>query len=232
MRIIGGHDYYDSAMAFGRDTETVFVRHKKDSNKQKLKWRVPEVDGYIGEYRWREIDHYFPIVVYFCDTIYRGVYYDETNRRNPPFSLRHFIWKASDIDIEKVGREKSWYYRDDLPREWRLTKSTVAEYFIPQKMTKAEIDRMIDGRIAIAYFIWISNEEGMMHVNEEGLRDIGFQKAVDPWTAFQELSMWVGGVLPKSGNPMVEIEDNKMKIAKAGFDNKVSFRHPIKLERN
>ncbi len=35
--------------------------------------------------------------------------------------------------------------------------------------------------------------------------------------------MWVGGVLPRSGNPMVEITDDKVKAHKAGFDQ-WSFR--------
>jgi hypothetical protein len=46
---------------------------------------------------------------------------------------------------------------------------------------------------------------------------------MDPFTLFQELSMFVGGVLPRNPNPMVEITDDKVKVAKHGFD-KWSFR--------
>lgn len=232
MRIIGGHDYYDSAMAFGRDTETVFIRHKKDSNKQKLGWMTAGVENARQiDKPWMRDTFYWPITVYFCDTIYRGVYHND----QVTYGVRHFVWKAADIKIEKLDKPGRYFFsrERETPFQWTLNQDSVEGYFTPEKMSKFEIDRMIDNRIAFAYRVRdaFNKGDGEFHVNEEGLKDIGFQKAVDPWTAFQELSMWVGGVLPKSGNPMVEIEDNKMKIAKAGFDDKVSFRHPIKMDR-
>jgi hypothetical protein len=45
---------------------------------------------------------------------------------------------------------------------------------------------------------------------------------MDPFTLFQELSMFVGN-LPQPGPPMVQITDPDIKIAKHGFD-KWSFR--------
>jgi hypothetical protein len=56
------------------------------------------------------------------------------------------------------------------------------------------------------------------------LKDFDFARIVDPYTAFQEIAMMVGGVIPKGGPPIVEVS-NESKIKKHGLD-KWSFRRP------
>jgi hypothetical protein len=59
------------------------------------------------------------------------------------------------------------------------------------------------------------------------LKEYQFYKVLDPFTAFQELAMFVDGYLAFPGNEMIEILD-KYKIESHGFD-KMSFRkHPTK----
>ena len=58
------------------------------------------------------------------------------------------------------------------------------------------------------------------------LRDYQFYKVKDAFTAMQELSMYVGGVIPQQEKELVNISD-KDRIAQHGFD-KLSFRHPFK----
>jgi hypothetical protein len=54
------------------------------------------------------------------------------------------------------------------------------------------------------------------------LKDLQFQRMVDPYTAFQEISMFIGGVL---GSPEKEVTEltEKDRIQQHGF-NKWSFR--------
>lgn len=61
-------------------------------------------------------------------------------------------------------------------------------------------------------------------IDQPTLAAMDFAKAVDPYTAYQEIAMWVGGVLPAPGPEMVEISDDKVKIAKHGFHHPTSFR--------
>lgn len=68
-----------------------------------------------------------------------------------------------------------------------------------------------------------TKQEPLWEVNCEGLKEVDFIKVLDPVQAFQQLSMWVGGVLPQPGNPMVQITDDAVKLAKRGMD-KWSFR--------
>jgi hypothetical protein len=55
------------------------------------------------------------------------------------------------------------------------------------------------------------------------LADLGFARALDPFSCFQRISQFIGGVVPGQQMPMVEISD-KSKIAKKGFDPKYGFR--------
>lgn len=55
------------------------------------------------------------------------------------------------------------------------------------------------------------------------LKDIQFYKHVDTAEAFQEIEMYITGVLGINNKPMVEISD-KHKIVGHGFDPKWSFR--------
>jgi hypothetical protein len=83
-------------------------------------------------------------------------------------------------------------------------------------------DWLVLNRIAVAVLDASRAGWGWL-VNADVLKTVEFQKKVTAWEAMQELSMFVGGVLPKEGAPMVEITDQTVKIAKHGFD-KYSFR--------
>jgi hypothetical protein len=60
------------------------------------------------------------------------------------------------------------------------------------------------------------------------LRAYEFAKAVDPYTAFQEISMWVCNFVGTQKPDTVEISD-KDKVTQHGYNEK-SFRHPTKLK--
>jgi hypothetical protein len=55
------------------------------------------------------------------------------------------------------------------------------------------------------------------------LKEWEFYKVVDAFTAFQEISMFIGGVLGIGEKEIIEVED-KYKITQHGFDYKWSFR--------
>jgi len=55
------------------------------------------------------------------------------------------------------------------------------------------------------------------------LKDYEFYKVLDVYQTFQEINMFLGGVLGNNEKDIVEV-DNKTKILKYGFDLKTSFR--------
>lgn len=66
------------------------------------------------------------------------------------------------------------------------------------------------------------NEKTLL-IKNPPLRAFQFFKLMDQYTCWQEISMWIGGVMPGRCSPMVEIGDDS-KIKKHGFDPVYGFR--------
>lgn len=66
------------------------------------------------------------------------------------------------------------------------------------------------------------NEHTLL-IKNPPLRAFQFFKQMDQFTCWQEISMWIGGVMPGRQSPMVEIGDDS-KIKKHGFDPVMGFR--------
>lgn len=60
-------------------------------------------------------------------------------------------------------------------------------------------------------------------VNPE-LEDIGFVRVIDPFTTYQEISMFLGGVLTTRETSTTTVGSDKVIIAQKGFDPVESFR--------
>ena len=67
----------------------------------------------------------------------------------------------------------------------------------------------------------VSRTNSMLIINPI-LKDYEFYKVIDSFTAFQEISMFIGGILGIGEKEIIEVED-KYKIPQHGFD-KWSFR--------
>lgn len=136
------------------------------------------------------------------------------------------------VEVYKSTKTKNSYY-------FYQDKEFDENFFGPIELSDSDKKWMIDNRYSIITYDSENTEIRGQHikhkiptpiyftwrVNGDNLKDLEFFKAVDAYTMFQQLSMWIGGVLPRSPNPMVEITDDKVKAHKHGFD-KWSFRKP------
>lgn len=219
MRIFGGHDYYDSALSLGIDPTIVMVREK---NKNVPVKSVGE--SLIGtEMRLLPSnDKIERVSIVFCGKLYRGAIAQHSHSWDKPQTfwsaskLRDF---AAEVKNGKVGVWRSWYSsrKEKAP--------TVEDYFTPVDAPEKVRKYMIDHKIAILMqreSHW-GNAGDVFEVNPIGLKQLGFAKALDPYTAFQELSMWIGGILGGTSPEMVRITDDKVLIENHGYD-KHSFR--------
>lgn len=248
MKVIGGHDYYDSALGYGQDEDLIFVRDAKTITvKDCPLWDVYPHDiciplrdeGWggrndvsdlkLGQLRLRSVSVYVAGVRYGgVAAIQHDTHVIETfwnynelaewlaNYKCQPFKFNRDIykWHTYKAEMQKFPDLETW--------------------FTPSPASQEELTFLIDNRIAIGiscspnphYYI-STKDPSVWHVNaadkDWSLKTWGFAKVVDPYTLFQELSMFIGGVLPRNPNPMVEITDTDVKVAKHGFD-KWSFR--------
>jgi hypothetical protein len=245
MRIIGGHDYYDSAQALGQDRSRVFVRNQFDKTEglrvnecglraveasrillvpERAVYRfanVDKVDGRHGRFDFR------PMVVWFAGVRHACVKVEGIRKpSNAPVTW--CAWSADELRdfLGSVGSSLSvtaWPGND-------LAASNIDEWF-ENSGSQSEREWLLTSGVAIS----ISDGLGSVHghrawhdtrrwkIDTDGLKDLGFARVLSPWEAFQQLEMWVGGIIARPGNPTVDIVSDKVRRDKHGFDDR-SFK--------
>lgn len=107
--------------------------------------------------------------------------------------------------------------------EWLITHGVVTGY-IHSKTNSDELrNPALDWENTHASRRSTFDSQVAVHINGDFMKDLGFAKVMDPFTANQAVAQYVGGVLPANARPMVEL-GNMERIQKAGFDTKMSFR--------
>lgn len=225
MRIIGGKDYYDSARSLGEDNNTVFIRHKDNAeNYQKIEsidylGKIPPSRSDIS--RASMIAREFAIInVIFAGVMYVGIQHTSTNFKKTT------VWNYDDA-LELSEKTKLSFQFGSKKYRWHSESlSDFKSMFEPWKISQRFLDTLIERGISIAIYDGSeTRKNNMWKINTDGLHKYNFVKVINPYQAFQELSMWVGGVLPQPSKPIVEIKDEKVMLAKHSMD-KWSFRKP------
>lgn len=232
MRIIGGRDYYDSAIVFGVDPNYVFERHDEPNyvkadgllnalesskpymgrifywNTQHAKKRYlkyAEYSGYLGAKN----------VIYFCGKkyeFYKIVYSDSWDYKTLCFYDRESLCE---------------FFKDKLPpkTDFGFGNGIFSgnDFTFNNEITKDEYQCLVDNQITMAwqnpnaYYVgrdWI--------VDSVGLKELQFGKVKSANDAFQEIQQWKFGTLNQPDPASIIVSDD-IKIAKHGFDKR-SFR--------
>lgn len=205
-------DYYDGVVGtFGIDKTIVYKRMTKEYEpKSKGYPKIFDELKYLKKYysfsyfsfsKYKDYNNYSFFIIGFCGKMYLG------------FKLYHdYEFKFLTYDPEVI--------KDKLKISKREAKDfdTLCEKII--NYDPIEIHREFKTPI------FIYDENGYTHsyrlnrhfyINPE-LNDYEFYKVVDPVTAFQEIQMYLSGVLGTGEKNIIEIDD-KYKIPQHGFDN-------------
>jgi hypothetical protein len=247
LRIINGHDYYDSGLAYGHDPKVIFVRgetivdpgsdgneHNPQRKKEGLVLKYADIDVYLKseekQPRWRRSKylkgkggtwHFSTKQVIFCGKRYTGVQaHLDTDWRRPPRPDEYFWDKKSfDLFLDVLGAACTV---DNRQTYWENEENVL---FKVENVSPEEYQWLIDNQVSIAIQTW-TNPNHQWKLNCTGLKEIQFYRVFDAVAAFQELDMWMSGALGMPGNPMVEISDAD-RLAKHGMD-KWSFRKKVR----
>ena len=246
MRIIGGRDYYDSALAYGQDDDVVFVRDEKEFSNN----NCPLYSGYphdlLANHHWSKpaieirdpvrgpiLLDLLPVSIYVAGTHQGGI----KVREQTSGAKVEVFWDYSKFEKwvasygKSIGTPNRYKWQTNTPEMDAFPN--LRAFMAPRLASPEQLTWLIDNRVVTA--IWCNHtlesyyrrKPVMWHCNSSNkawmLTEYDFQKAMDPFSMFQEISMFVSGVLPRNPNPMVEITDDKVKVAKHGFD-KWSFR--------
>ena len=218
MRIISKYsDYYDSASGMGVDMSTVLVRKPKGvpfNNKDVFSTKEIEFLQNVLSYKTSDTKYsYKGNILFFCGRFY-------------PFIIK---------DGVSLGGKEEYIFSKERIKEifnkngeafWR-PNYTHFEYFFNLK----DINPFL--YFKVPYFIITGMKNDYFHGKGIKshveifpiLRDLQFYKEKDPFTAFQEISMFINNELANSMNKETcEISD-KCRMEAKGFDNK-SFKKP------
>jgi hypothetical protein len=269
VRIIGGRDYYDSGMAWGRDDAVLFLRNGNrtlsDREAQDL-LHLPmrnlafRLIGAQGGFTGRpslahrgdpvqaaslgRLNHVAEFArVVLCGVLHDGMRITAKERFGSPTPIdQRWIWTASayrsyagdhglTYDEGKPSSSKNWIRRGGADVYADVPELPLDDWFAPVRLEGASRDAILDHRITIvscdSTVTAVRGPDGVARpwlIDQPTLGSMEFAKAVDPYTAFQEIAMWKSGVLGSDGARMVEITDDRIKAEKHGFHHPTSFR--------
>jgi hypothetical protein len=258
MRVISKfHDYYDKVQMHGQDPNLVYVRNKKVIYPEKRLF-CKEAKGpealyrplYLYERR-RGINQEKTVnlfIIGFCGRLYPTLSFDQYSW-NRCFQ-GPFLYNIAEVDKyvenhwDEVRQEK---YRGERPQYERryypalFTRKEMAKWF--EEYTVADDTLFIEYECPVFYYqLKYSRYDNKLKkkvrpgdelVLHPCLKQMEFFKVFDAQLAFQELSMYLSGVLgltSQKGKPIYQgqkmddtVSDQDMIEAK-GFDKKWSFR--------
>jgi hypothetical protein len=221
------HDYYDPVgKSKGVDKTIVYRRAEEEIKDEKTKKVVREFNLFSytdTRYSFRRNNALQGVnmsmaIIGFCGKFFPVMKYAWQNPKSVSYSPEvQFIYDLAKIQgLIKLARERVYFPRnvsyDELVRSPAL--KTFYESF----------------RCPVVQFGVFDHYESNIVILNPILKDIDFMKVVDPYTAFQEIEMYISGFLGAPPKPMVSISD-KDRLLAHGFDAKTSFRKPKKERR-
>ena len=226
MRIIADNrDYYDCIQAHGQDRSLVYFRKPEEVHLKRGtwpshgQWPFPVIDAW---WLWNyEINQY---IIGFCGKIYPMLEMFDRDKGSKCFSM-------GEIDAFVEGNlksaEKRWYR--GAGRWWknrgRRRRDFVKFFDDCKQQQDSHIDQFLDKRCPIFVGKYSRHGQESMITYNALLRPYDFVRIFDPYTAFQEISMFMGSMaMPEKVMPIIPDE---LKIHSRGFTDQ-SFRAPFR----
>lgn len=255
MKIISKfQDYYDSALAYGMDKELIYNRktirteyHKTNNPSPahikplfQILNKVPTPAHLYGRNtNMASVDGF---VYGFCGKVYVGLklkYIENPHNYHIQEEHEAFCFSVDDIIkflekfpalkndlklfLEKPEPRKELYWRKNSFNQYDV-ETFFEEYTGNTKYENAFYESKVPAMVVYKG----SNYQApsVLELNP-CLKDYGFMRMIDPFTAFQEISMYISGVLGVGNPEMVEISDESMRDKK-GFNDKSFKKAPTK----
>ena len=210
------HDYYDNAVGYGIDENVHYNRF------------IKEVELIFA----RTTDH--PIGIYdgelfllgFCGEIMPMIEIQITDKERQIVSRRFAYdynelidFKNEKIRYYKLHPRSKWYPRQeeivDFPKN---EKSVIKQFFQDWRWKDDSV--FLKNKVPV----WVKKlrHYNKMAILNPRLKDYGFDRIKDSFTAFQEISMYLSNILVEQKE--VAVIEDKYRIEQHGFDLKTSFR--------
>jgi len=230
-------------MRYGIDMACIYQRETKEYSHKNdfpvsfelnapLMWTKP------AEYRYweRAYDHG---IVWFCGKVYPYIILRGGLSMVKPYP-GHSAYKDYEqvycytpkeaVETILTYGSKEEKARLDLKRRSRFGKAAsnrelINRFFLrnSEHNEKETIETLCNLGVPV---IWFEPSHPRLILNP-CLKEIQFFKVFDPYAAYQELAMFVSGVMGGQAPPMVPVSD-EIRLEKHGFDKKWSFRKKVR----
>lgn len=253
MRIISKfQDYYDGVQAYGHDETLCYVRKKTKikisdpfsiTDEESIETKNPELEKeilkLIGTRNIRAI-HLDDLdsdifLIGFCGNIYRGLQHRECSAKTGYKTILHNFYSTAEFEtFLKAKPERKPYLKEfyRTPQLFKWTKYLSPSYeenfnnFFNEEVKSNNPIR----NIFVDYNVPVFSVSVNSLVLNPCLKNFSFFKQVNTFTAFQEIDMFLGGVLGVGEPNMVEISDECMK-QKKGFNDWSFKKLPTKKRK-
>jgi hypothetical protein len=221
------HDYYDPvAKSKGVDKTIVYKR-------ETLPFECSKIDMLRHSERYsrgdKDVLDLYTYVIGFCGKLY-PIGLLQTNKGVTKNTLFHSFDSIKEIYNELTARNlKHPSYGRKYGSRW--TRINILSDALQNKKL---FDLFQKYKVPV-FVIGCGDTDPILtspNILNPRLKDFKFEKVIDPYQAFQELEMYISGVLGVGEHPTVKISD-KNKIIEHGFDYKWSFRkEPTKTKKH
>jgi hypothetical protein len=168
--------------------------------------------------------------ILFCGRLIRGIESTLSFKSFDPLEQKTFYSAEKFVDYlyERFGESVVNERLEENRTPSRSMMSGIINYFdVNDKKDLPEYTRgfLIENKITIAVLNLtrdIFRGIPFVEINPR-LADYQFQSFIDPYTAYQEIDMWISGILAFPPNFMVTVSDQTL-VKKHGFDEEYGFR--------
>ena len=215
------HDYYDTAMTYGIDKTVVYNRNFEE---QKFTSKQFDIDSRT-DFKNRRGENVFvrEFLIGFCGKVYPGIMFERDAVKTFVYDVEKFFLEAVDHDLNV-----DWKAKNDVWSRiafWRGgINAGYAKAFFAQDTRQYEkwfSDLNVPVFLVSAPY---GNGNRILTVHPK-LKDYGFQKIKDAPTAFQDIYLYISGVLGQPQKPPTPPSD-KEKAQIHGHDSEYSFKQP------
>lgn len=211
------HDYYDHAIGYGVDEKVHYNRYQKSASidlKSHLNRPVHTNSGLIG----------------FCGKTYPFIElhkYDRNFQDEDGYGEFRIVETQFAFNLDEYhSLEEQWDdFSDDFYSYTNTADLKIKQFYLDWVLNSDEVFLRYKVPVWAATF---SGHETNGILNPR-LKDYGFDKIKDSFTAFQEISMYLANILVEQKETAM-VED-KYRIEQHGFDLKDSFRNTKKRKK-
>ena len=230
MRIISPfHDYYDGVQRMGQDPTLVYVRRESEGDPGQVPGAFLRSSMYVRDERHQA--EILGVTIGFCGMLHPCFEVLTGEAEDWFFPDLDEAYKAvvASAESRAMRRELEDRIASDEESEYGFRHGGAISRRAVEEWTRAHAARDDEPFIRLGCPVFaVLQETRQGHrivtrlIRNPRLLPFGFQRVMDPYSAYQELAMYLSGPLAERNDPPQDIDDETLARAK-GFDRR-SFR--------